>query len=151
MEFNEIWNNIAPYVGTGSFLTGVGVIVGIVIKILQLLRDIKKNANFQSMFKQALPKDLTVSVTALTKNEIDKLADKIENKFIAPIKENTILLADVAKAVASLRSVPETYKENIAKHCDGIQTNTVESIKLEMSPELVEVKKETVNKPISIE
>ena len=75
MEFNEIWNNIAPYVGTGSFLTGVGVIVGIVIKILQLLRDIKKNANFQSLFKQALPKDLTVSVAALTKTEVDKLTD----------------------------------------------------------------------------
>lgn len=151
MEFNEIWNTISPYVGSGSFVAAVGVVIGIVVKILHVIRDIKNSADIQNLFKQALPKDLTVSVTALTKNEIDKLTAEIKGEFIAAIKENTVLVADVAKAVASLRSVPETYKENISKHCEGIQTNTVESIKLEMSPELVEVKKETVNKPISIE
>ena len=151
MEFNEIWNTVAPYVGSGSFVAAVGVVIGIVVKILHVIRDIKNSADIQNLFKQALPKDLTVSVTALAKSEIDKLTAEIKGEFIAAIKENTVLVADVAKAVASLRSVPETCKENIAKHCEGIQTNTVESIKLEMSPELVEVKKETVNKPISIE
>lgn len=151
MEFNEIWNTVAPYVGSGSFVAAVGVVIGIVVKILYVIRDIKNSADIQNLFKQALPKDLTVSVTALAKSEIDKLTAEIKGEFIAAIKENTVLVADVAKAVASLRSVPDTCKENIAKHCEGIQTNTVESIKLEMSPELVEVKKETVNKPISIE
>lgn len=151
MEFNEIWNTVAPYIGSGAFLSAVGVVIGIVVKILHVIRDIKNSADIQNLFKQALPKDLTVSVTALTKNEIDKLTAEIREIFIAAIKENTVLVSDVAKAVASLRSVPDIYKQEIAKHCEGIQTNTVESIKLEMSPELVEVKKETVNKPISIE
>lgn len=151
MEFNEIWNTVAPYVGSGSFVAAVGVIIGIVVKILSVIREIRNNADVQTLFKQALPKDLTVSVSKLTQSEMDKLTAEIKGVFIAAIKENTVLLADVAKAVASLRSVPETCKQDIAKHCEGVQTNTTETIKLEMSPELVEVKKETVNKPISIE
>ena len=147
MDFNAIYETIKPYLNIGTLATVIGVVIGIVVKIRSMVNDIKTNSDLTVLFQKALPKDLTVSISKLAKGEIDRLVGEVQGVFIKGLEQNTLLVKDLAKAIASLKSIPDSLKNEIAKHIEDYTPETTESIKLEMSEELVEISKETEKVP----
>jgi hypothetical protein len=147
MDFNAIIDAAMPYILAGSGLTGTGLIAWIISKVVRIIADIRKNANFAELFKAALPKDLTVSVSKLAKSEFDRLVSELKAEFIAPLRELTLLVKDNARALLTLRSVPDDVKNDIASHFDKSPIPPAEVIKLELSKEIIEATKETIPEP----
>jgi hypothetical protein len=146
MDFTQIWASISPYVSAGAIGTVVTATIGVVVKVVGAVKSAKTQLSETKqlavdLFKTALPKDLTISIKKLAQDELKSLTasvtELINKQVIEPVKANTELQQAIAKALISLRSIPETLRTEISALInEPTAVMTTESIKLEMNTEL---------------
>lgn len=146
MDFGAIWATVAPYLNVTTIATCIGVVVGIAVKVRTMVKDIKANADMTKLFQKALPSELVVSVQKLTKTELETLTAEIRSVFVRAIDQNTALVKELAKAMCSLKSVPDSIKHEISGYLSDYQPDTTEAIKLEMNADMVSVSTEKKEK-----
>ena len=82
----------------------------------------------------------------LTKKELGAITEHIkelvDEKFLAQIKANTELTQAVAKALMSLKAMPDSTKEELGKLLELKPTDTAEAMKVELLPSEPEEKNE---------
>lgn len=144
MDFNSIYQAIAPYLGTGVIGTALVGLIGIFCKGIKAFKEMRStfkdtNAEAIERFTKALPKDLTVSLETITKQEFSKIkteiATEIKEQFIEPIKANTELVRAMAEALAISKLTPDAYKEKIKEMLDLPEVETTNSLKVELNAE----------------
>ena len=151
MDFNTIYNAVAPYVGT----SGIGMlIIGILYvfikyrstiakaekEINNFLANAKKSwANTENealiAFKKALPHDFSINIEALAKTELGKIKDYLNNSinenWLNQITANNELTKAMATALLSMKSIPDSDKMAIAELLSVPNAKTTESLKIE--------------------
>lgn len=159
MDFNTLYEIISPYIGTsGIALVAIGIIWFLLSakKTLNSLGISFSNTENEVIkaFKKALPKELYVSIEALTKKELGKIIDKIEtlvnDKFLNQIRENTEIIKAVALALVSIKSIPDSTKIQIIDLLDSKEkVETTESLKVDLnSIEKEDMTKENVKSEV---
>lgn len=152
MDFNSIYQAVAPYLGTGVIGTALVGLIGIFCKGIKAFKEMKStfkdtNAEAIERFRKALPSELTVSLETITKQEFSKIraeiAADIKEQFIEPIKANTELCRAMAEALAVSKLTPDAYKEKIKEMLDLPEVETTNSLKVELNTE----EKETQETP----
>jgi len=164
MDFTQIWASISPYVSAGAIGTVITATIGIVVKVVGAVKSTKTQLSETKLlaielFKTALPKDLTLSIKKLAQDELTSLTasvtELINEQVIEPVKANTELQQAIAKALISLRSIPETLRTEISALInEPTAVTTTESIKLELNTELqaeAETVKTTTSKKVYLE
>ena len=144
MDFNSIYQAVAPYLGTGVIGTALVGLIGIFCKGIKAFKEMKStfkdtNAEAIDRFRKALPSELTVSLETITKQEFSKIraeiAGDIKEQFIEPIKANTELCRAMAEALAVSKLTPDAYKEKIKEMLDLPEVETTNSLKVELNTE----------------
>lgn len=144
MDFNSIYQAVAPYLGTGVISTALVGLIGIFCKGIKSFKEMKStfkdtNAEAIDRFRKALPSELTVSLETITKQEFSKIraeiAADIKEQFIEPIKANTDLCRAMAEALAVSKLTPDAYKEKIKEMLDLPEVETTNSLKVELNTE----------------
>lgn len=144
MDFNSIYQAVAPYLGTGVIGTALVGLIGIFCKGIKAFKEMKStfndtNAEAIDRFRKALPSELTVSLETITKQEFSKIraeiAADIKEQFIEPIKANTDLCRAMAEALAVSKLTPDAYKEKIKEMLDLPEVETTNSLKVELNTE----------------
>lgn len=144
MDFNSIYQAVAPYLGTGVISTALVGLIGIFCKGIKAFKEMKStfndtNAEAIDRFRKALPSELTVSLETITKQEFSKIraeiAADIKEQFIEPIKANTDLCRAMAEALAVSKLTPDAYKEKIKEMLDLPEVETTNSLKVELNTE----------------
>jgi len=138
MDFNQIIESIAPGLNITAIAAAIAAIVTFAIKVKGLFGDLRRNSDVAELFKKALPKDLTVSIAKLAQSEIDRLISQVRTEFTNAVKESAAIQKDLVMAMLSLRSIPDDLKNEIARHYSDAKITTVETVKLELSPDLIE-------------
>ena len=141
MDFNTIYESISTYVGTGTIAMGIVTFLAVVLKAFGVIKEIKSSfSNTESealkLFKQAIPKELYVSLESITKAELSKIITKIEkvvnDTFLSQIKANTELTQAIASALITMKAIPDSCKKDIAKLLEIKEVETTESLKVEL-------------------
>ena len=144
MDFNSIYQAVAPYLGTGVIGTALVGLISIFCKGIKAFKEMKStfkdtNAEAIDRFRKALPSELTVSLETITKQEFSKIraeiAADIKEQFIEPIKSNTELCRAMAEALAVSKLTPDAYKEKIKEMLDLPEVETTNSLKVELNTE----------------
>ena len=144
MDFNSIYQAVAPYLGTGVIGTALVGLISIFCKGIKAFKEMKStfkdtNAEAIDRFRKALPSELTVSLETITKQEFSKIraeiAADIKEQFIEPIKANTELCRAMAEALAVSKLTPDAYKEKIKEMLDLPEVETTNSLKVELNTE----------------
>ena len=144
MDFNSIYQAVAPYLGTGVIGTALVGLISIFCKGIKAFKEMKStfkdtNAEAIDRFRKALPSGLTVSLETITKQEFSKIraeiAGDIKEQFIEPIKANTELCRAMAEALAVSKLTPDAYKEKIKEMLDLPEVETTNSLKVELNTE----------------
>ena len=144
MDFNAFYEGIKNYLDIGTIATVIVSILSIVAYVTKSVKNIKDSfASTENealkAFKAAIPKELYVSIESIAKKELSKITDEIKDivneKFLAQIKENTELTQAIAKALITIKSIPDSYKEDIAKLLEIKDAKTTGSLKVELLPE----------------
>ena len=144
MDFNSIYQALAPYLGTGVIGTALVGLIGIFCKGIKAFKEMKStfkdtNAEAIDRFRKALPSEITVSLETITKQEFSKIraeiAADIKEQFIEPIKANTELCRAMAEALAVSKLTPDAYKEKIKEMLDLPEVETTNSLKVELNTE----------------
>ena len=144
MDFNSIYQAVAPYLGTGVIGTALVGLIGIFCKGIKAFKEMKStfkdtNAEAIDRFRKALPSELTVSLETITTQEFSKIraeiAADIKEQFIEPIKANTELCRAMAEALAVSKLTPDAYKEKIKEMLDLPDVETTNSLKVELNTE----------------
>ena len=144
MDFNSIYQAVAPYLGTGVIGTALVGLISIFCKGIKAFKEMKStfkdtNAEAIERFRKALPSELTVSLETITKQEFSKIraeiAGDIKEQFIEPIKANTELCRAMAEALAVSKLTPDAYKEKIKEMLDLPEVETTNSLKVELNTE----------------
>lgn len=158
MDFNTIYQTISPYVGSGTIAMGIITVIAVALKISSVIKDIKNTftsteSEALKAFKKAIPESLSVSIESLAKTEFEKFRqdfiNTINEKFINPIKSNTELTQAIAKALMSMRALPDSAKLEISNLLIGETPKTTESLKIELLP--VETEKEQEKQTIYVD
>ena len=143
MDFNTYYEDISTIVGTSTIAMGIVTFLTIAIKAFVVIKEIRANfSNTESevlkLFKQAMPKELYVSLESITKAELSKIITKIEkvvnDTFLSQIKANTELTQAIASALITMKSIPDSCKKDIAKLLEIKEVETTESLKVELLP-----------------
>ena len=155
MDFNAIYEAIAPYLGTGTIASGIIAIISLALYAVKKIKEIKEafsstESEMLKAFKKAIPESLYVSIESLAQKELSKINDEIklivDEKFLSQIKANTELVNAMAKALVSMKAVPDSIKNEISEKLlsDNKAITTTESLKVDLLPEnkKVEVVKE---------
>lgn len=151
MDFNAIYESIAPYVGTSTIASGIIAIISLAFYTVKKIKEIKETfssteSEMLKAFKKAIPETLYVSIESLAKAELSKITEEIkqvvDKEFLSQIKANTDLVNAMAKALISMKSVPDSVKKEIADIILTDKPATTESLKVQLLPEekTVEVK-----------
>ena len=152
MDFNSIYQAVAPYLGTGVIGTALVGLISIFCKGIKAFKEMKNtfkdtNAEAIDRFRKALPSELTVSIERITKQEFSKIraeiAADIKEQVIEPIKSNTELCRAMAEALAVSKLTPDAYKEKIKEMLDLPEVETTNSLKVELNTEEKETNEET--------
>lgn len=141
MDFNTIYAQVAPYVGTAGIAGLIVTVITVLVRLKQLftksglsLKELESNVT--NAFKQALPENLYIEIEAITKNELQAIVENIktvvDEKFLKQIKENTELMQAMAKALMSMKSIPDSAKEEIGKMLELPVTDTAKAMKVEL-------------------
>lgn len=142
MDFNTIYEVVAPYLGA----TGVGtIIVSALLMFFKLSGAVKsfinsfKNTNklIEDGIKKVIPETLYVKVEGVAKEEFAKmkaeLAKEVDSKWLNQIKLNTELMQAMALAMCSMKAIPDSQKELLAKYLE-IKPETTEALVVELLP-----------------
>ena len=153
IDFNTIFDAVAPYVGTGTIGTVIIGFLVLVIKIIKLGKEAKGlfssvHAESIEILKKAFPEQIIVSVEPIVKTQIEKLKNEIleavNTNWLDQITKNSELMQAIATALASMKSLPDSEKEKIAELLDIENIETTKSLKVELvpTPIITEPKKE---------
>lgn len=162
MDFNTIYEQVAPYLGTtgiaGIIITLIVVFIkcrGVMNKAEKAINNFIKNIQAKwdntenealKAFKSALPKDLFINIESIAKSELSAIKDDIWNaideKWLGQITKNTELTQAIATALLDNKTIPDSDKEAIADLLKIKEPNTTKSLKVE----LVEIENEKENK-----
>ena len=143
IDFNTIYETLAPYFGTGAIATFITVALALAHKVFKICKEAKNTftstqAQTIDAFKKAIPKELYVSVETLTKSELSKLKTEImgaiNENWLKQISSNTELTKAIAVALMSIKSIPDSSKEAIANLINISQPETTESLKVDLIP-----------------
>ena len=144
MDFNAFYESIKNYLDLGTIATVIVSILSIVAYLTKSVKNIKDSFSRTEnealkAFKAAIPKELYVSIESIAKKELAKITDEIkdivDDKFLSQIKANTELTQAIAKALATMKSIPDSHKEDIAKLLEIGEIKTTGSLKVELMPE----------------
>ncbi len=170
MDFNTIYELVAPYLGT----TGIaGIIIAVLtlyvkgskilskgdkaignfIKDLQARWDTSENEMLKA-FKSALPSDIFINIESIARKELSAISGDIlgaiNEKIFDQIKNNTELMKAIAKALLDNKTIPDSDKNAIAELLDINNSNTTKGLKVELLP-IEEKVEETVPAKILID
>lgn len=170
MDFNTIYEVVAPYLGTTGIAGVIVAIITVLVKARGIIKKAQKEINgFISdmrtswnetenealkAFKQALPKDLFVSIESLAKTELTAIKDEIWNavneKWIGQITKNTALVEAIATALIGNKTIPDSDKKYIADLINK-EAQTTSALKVELLPVVEESQKEQKETKILID
>lgn len=157
MDWNTIYEAVSPYLGTTTITAGIVAVLTFIFKFRSLMKQAKAALSSTTIaaekaLKKAIPKNLYLQVETLTKKELAVIVEEIktlvDEKFLAQIKANTELTQAVAKALMSLKAMPDSTKEEIGKLLDIKPTDTKEAMKVELLPVEEETKEKTAAYPL---
>ena len=151
MDFNTIYETVAPYLGTsgiGMLIIGIlyvfikyrGVIKNAEVELNSFLANIKKsweNTENEALnaFKKALPQDFSINIEALARKELEKVKDylntSINNNWLNQVTANNELTRAMANALLSMKSIPDSDKKEIGKLLSLPEVKTTESLVIE--------------------
>lgn len=143
MDFNTIYEAVAPYLGTSAIVSVIIAVISIAAKFARVIKDIKSSfstteSEALKAFKKAIPDNLYINLETITKAELAKIKEEfaafIDEKFLAQIKANTELTQAIAAALCSMRSIPDSQKEIIKGLLELDEPKTTESLKVELIP-----------------
>lgn len=141
MDFNAIYDAVAPYLGTSGMAIAIITILSGLFKILSLSKQVKglfKNVHAESLevLKKAFPEEIIVSMQPIVKNEIEKvkleILDAVNTNWLNQITANSELLQAIASALATQKTLPDSEKEKIAKLLKLDNIETTQSLKVEL-------------------
>ena len=170
MDFNTIYEVVAPYLGTTGIAGVIVAIITVLVKARGIIKKAQKEINgFISdmrtswnetenealkAFKQALPKDLFVSIESLAKTELSAIKEEIWNavneKWIGQITKNTELVEAIATALIGNKTIPDSDKQYLAKLINK-EAQTTSALKVEFLPVVEESQKEQKETKILID
>lgn len=167
MDFNTIYEMVAPYLGTSGIVTIILTILIVLIRCRNIINKAEKRINAfiddiqykwetteseaLKAFKSALPKDLFINIESLAKEELSKIKNEIWNavdeRWLGQISKNTELTQAIASALLGNKTICDSDKEIIAKMLE-LDSNTTKKLKVELieTKQKVETKEE---KPIN--
>lgn len=160
IDFNAIYEAVAPYLGTGTIGAVILGFLVLVVKILKLAKEAKglfSSVHSESIeiLKKAFPEQIIVSVEPIVKTQIEKLKNEIleavNTNWIDQITKNSELMQVIATALASMKSLPDSEKEKIAEILKIDNIETTKSLKVELVPVSVEPKKEVERETILVD
>jgi hypothetical protein len=154
MDFNTIYELVAPYLGTTGIAGIIITILMVVIKCRSVMKksekaindfilDIKSRWNNTEnealkAFKSALPKDLFINIETLAKSELSAIKEDIWNaideKWLGQITKNTELTQAIATALLDNKTITDSDKVAIAGLLNKSDANTTKSLKVELLP-----------------
>ena len=158
MDFNTIYAQVAPYLGTAGIAGLIVTVITVLVRLKQLftksglsLKELENNVT--NAFKQALPENLYIEIEAITKKELQSIVENIktvvDEKFLKQIKENTELMQAMAKALMSMKSIPDSAKEEIGKMLELPVTDTAKAMKVELiKPTITKKEEKTTEYPV---
>lgn len=157
MDWNAIYEAVSPYLGTTTIAAGIIAVLTLICKFVSFMKQAKAalsstESEAIKAFKKAIPESLYLQVETLTKKELTAIVEEIktlvDEKFLAQIKANTELTQAVAKALMSLKAMPDSTKEEIGKLLDIKPKDTKEAMKVELLPVEEETKEKTAAYPL---
>lgn len=157
MDWNTIYEAIAPYLGTTTIATGLITIFAVIIRFISFMKQAKQalsstESEAIKAFKKAIPESLYLQVETLTKKELAAIVEQIkalvDEKFLAQIKANTELTQAIAKALLSQKAIPDSAKKELAELLEIQPKNTVDTMKVELLPIATEKEVNTTAYPV---
>lgn len=143
MDFNALFAEISAYLGAGGLATAIVALITLGCKFGKVIKDVRKefkatHSDAINAFKQAIPKELYISIESLAKGEFEKIKNDLIKEFketiIEPIKANTELTQAIAEALMANKAIPDSVKTKIADMLKVEEPETVEALKVEMLP-----------------
>lgn len=143
MDFNTIYNTIAPYVGSGAIATAIIAVVAIIIKVASAIKHIKKEfttteSEALKAFKQAIPEKLYINIEGLVSSKMTELKEDFsaffQEDFLEQIHANTELVKAIAEALVAMRALPDSQKSKISALLQIEMPKTTESLKVDLLP-----------------
>ncbi len=152
MDFNAIYEVVAPYLGTTGIAGLIVTIFAVFIKLRnvttssknkidKLVADMRTSWNETEnealkAFKQALPKDLFISIESIAKTELSAIKEEIWNavneKWLGQITKNTDLTEAIALALIDNKTIPDSDKKLIAELLQINDAHTTKALKVEL-------------------
>ena len=123
MDFNSIVETISPYLNLGTIATAIVTILAFVFKIKKEVKSLKGNylsfdTELLKAIKKAIPESVYINIETLVKSELSKIVEDINNaineNILNPIKNHTELVKEIAKALCTMKAIPDTTKKEIA-------------------------------------
>lgn len=157
MDFNALYEILAPYIGA----TGIGTLIvsafAILVKcsgaIKTFINSFKDtNDMIAENIKKVIPSQLYVKIENVAKSEFAKmkteLLNTVEEKWIEQMKSNTEVIMAIASAMCSMKAVPDSQKELLSQYLN-IEPKTTDALVVDIIPN-EEIKK-SENKKFIIE
>lgn len=150
MDFNVILDVANPYLATGGILGSIGLILGIVAHASKTINNINSvfsntSKKIEGSVKKVIPQTLYVKVEGVAREEFAKMRAELEKsvdkRCMEEIRKNTELVQAMALAMTSMKAIPDSQKELLAKHLE-IKPETTEALVIDLiSTEEAETKK----------
>ena len=143
MDFNALYEVLAPYLGA----TGIGTLIvgaltiffkcwGAIKTFIGSFKDTSKM--IEDGIKKVIPNQMYVKIETVAKNEFAKmkaeLLQTVDEKWVKQIKVNTELMQAMALAMCSMKAIPDSQKELLAKFLE-IKPETIETLVIDLLPE----------------
>lgn len=158
IDFNAIYEILAPYLGSTGIATAI---ISTLILVLKASASIKsfsssfKNTNkmIEDGIKKVIPEQMYVKIEGVAKEEFAKMRAQLEqdvnDKWLSQIKANTDLMQAIAMALCSMKAIPDSQKEIISNMLD-VKPQTTEALVIDIIPQ-EEIKKVSKKQKIVIE
>ena len=168
IDFNTIYNMATPYLGTSAiallfifliyaFVKYKGVVKTLKKEVSDFIAKIKEdfeNTENEALkaFKAALPNDLSINIESLTKREIAGIKEyfitAINDNWLKQMSTNSDLTRAMANALLSIKSIPDSSKEEISAILKLKDVETTDKLKVELLPVEEVIEEKEAVKPI---
>ena len=143
MDFNAVYEIVAPYLGSTGIATAI---VSVLVLVLKASTSIKNFTNafkstnklIEDSVKKVIPQHLYVKIQGVAKEEFAKmkveLLESVNEKWVKQINANTELMQAMALALCSMKAIPDSQKEIIANLID-VKPERTDELVIELLPE----------------
>jgi hypothetical protein len=142
MDFNTLYEIVAPYLGSTGMATTVVLAITLFFKLSSSIKnfaDSFKSTNklIEDGIKKVIPETMYVKIEGVAKEEFAKmkaeLTKEVDTKWLNQIKQNTELMQAMALAMCSMKAIPDSQKELLAKFLE-IKPETTEALIVDLMP-----------------